>query len=179
MAQNTFPSDWREQPCFLVAVPRPLIPYVAGLLKILEKRGFWASDDDYRDGYTAATELEVCLVATCLNVLFDKLDGIYRMLDTGIYGTEYTIESTDPLVVTPAIPAARALAFDSQDSVLGRLDRLAQTQEAFVAGSDTPLYSGSPNVHALLQSIIDALAAEDTDISGLLGELEVIAGLLA
>lgn len=176
---ETFPSDWRDAQCFLVSVPIPLAPYVTGLLKIMENRGFWASDDDYLNGYTATYELERCFVSTCVSQLIEAQDRLYRMLDTALFGTTYTIESTDPLVVSPAIAAARDLAFNNQDSVLGRLDRLSQTQEAFVAGTDTPLYSGTPNVHALLQGIIDALAAEDTDIGSLLTELEVIAGLLA
>jgi hypothetical protein len=175
----TFPPLYDTAPCYLVAINREMIPFVGGLLKIAEKRGFWNTDDDYRRGYNAIVGIERCLMATCLTDLLEREDRLYRMLDTALYGTAYTIVTTDPLVVTPDIPAARGLDFDDQNSVLGRLDRLAQTQEAFVAGTDTPLYSGTPNVHALLQAIIDALASENTDIGSLLTKLEVIAGLLA
>jgi len=64
--KQTFPEDWREQPCFAVAIPRPLVPFVGGLLKLLEQSGLWSTIDDYERGYTAAVELEACLMTTCL-----------------------------------------------------------------------------------------------------------------
>jgi hypothetical protein len=154
-------------------------------MQILEQRGFWLSDTDYLHGYTATVELEACLMSTCLDVLIEQNavlitqgDRLYRLVDTGLFGTEYTIESTDPLVVTPPLPAARLLAYDAQDSLLGRQDRATQLVDNAINGTTTDLYTYAPSVKDLLQSVIDALAAEDTDIAGLLSELEIIAGLL-
>ena len=177
MASNTFPEDWRDQPCFVVAIPRPLVPFVGGLLKIMEQRGFWSSSTDYGRGYTAVVELEACLMSTCLSVLLESNDRLYRLVDTGLFGTEYTIESDDPLVVTPAIPAARVLAYDNVDSVLGRLDRLAQLTDNTFNGTETPLYSYTPNVKEQLQAIIDAMG-DDTDLTTIISDLEAIAVLL-
>ena len=176
--KQEFPEDWRDQPCFVVALPRPLIPYVGGLLKILESRGFWVDAATYERGYTATVELEACLMATCLDVLLEQNNALYRMVDTALFGTEYTIESTDPLVVTPPIPAARVLAFDDQDSLLGRLDRLAQLADNTFNGTETPLYAYTPNVKEQLQTIIDALG-DDTDLATIISDLEAIALLLA
>ena len=86
MATNVFPSDWEEQPCFLVSIPRPLVPFVGGLLKILENRGFWASEGDYQRGYTATLRLEACLMSTCLDVLLQQNDALYRLLNTALLG---------------------------------------------------------------------------------------------
>lgn len=155
------------------------MPYVGGLLKILEQRGFWASDDDYAQGYTAVIRLEACLMAACLDTLFQKQDELYRLVNTGIFGVTYATVSTDPLVVTPAIAPHVTLDVHDQDSIMGRLDRLTQLLDNTVNGTSTALYAYTPNVKELLQGIIDALAAEDTDIGSLLTELEVIAGLLA
>ncbi len=178
MANNTFPEDWRDQPCFIVAIPRPLVPFVGGLLKITEQRGFWASTDDYLRGYTAVFELEGCLMATCLDVLLQQNDAIYRMLNTGIFGVTYATITEDPLVVTPAIAPHVTLDVHDQDSIMGRLDRLAQLIDNTVNGTETPLYSYTPNVKEQLQTIIDALG-DDTDLATIISDLEAIALLLA
>ncbi len=179
MAHNTFPEDWREQPCFLVAIPRPLVPFVGGLLKIAEQRGFWLSDTDFLRGYTAITELEDCLMSTCLDVLLQQNDALYRLLNTSLLGVAYTTVSEDPLVVTPAIAPHVNLDVHDQDSIMGRLDRLTQLVDNSINGTETPLYTYSPDVKTLLQGIIDALGSDTTDLDGILAQLEIVAGLLA
>jgi len=89
MANNTFPSDWESEPCFLVSIPRPLVPYVGGLLKILEQRGFWVSEEDYANGFAATVQVEECLMSTCLNVLMEKQDALYRLLNTAALWFRY------------------------------------------------------------------------------------------
>jgi len=179
MAKNTFPDDWRDQPCFLVAVPRPLVPYVGGLLKILENRGFWLTQADFVNGYTASIEFQECLMATCLSDLIEGIDRVSRRLDTYIAGKVYTVESTDPLVVTPSTPPVVALDILDQDSLLGRIDRLTQLTDNAINGTDTPLYTDTNSVKALIQGVIDALSADNTDLDGILSQLETIAILVA
>lgn len=179
MANNTFPEDWRDEPCFLVSIPRPLVPYVGGLLKIAENAGFWASPTDYLRGYTAVVELEACLMSTCLNVLLEQNDALYRLLNTALLGVSYTTVSEDPLVVTPAIAPHVNLDVHDQDSVMGRLDRLTQLIDNSVNGTETPLYTYDPSVKALLQSILDAQGSETTDLDGILAQIELVVGLLA
>jgi hypothetical protein len=179
MANNTFPEDWREEPCFIVAMPRPLVPYVGGLLKIMEYRGFWGSDADFLRGYTATVELEECMMATCLSALLEQNDALYRLVNTALLGVEYTTVSEDPLVVTPAIAPHVNLDVHDQDSLMGRIDRLTQLIDNSINGTETPLYSYDPSVKALLQGIIDALGSEDTDLGSILAQLELVVGLLA
>ena len=176
---ETFPEDWRDQPCFVVAIPRPLVPYVGGLLTIMEKRGFWLSDTDFLRGYTAVVELEACLMSTCLDVLLQQNDALYRLINTGIFGQLYETTSSDPLVVEPAIEPHVTLEVLDQDSLMGRIDRLTQLIDNTVNGTETPLYDYSPNVKELLQGIIDALGADDADLEGILSQLEIIAALVA
>lgn len=175
---ETFPEDWREQPCFLVTVPRPLVPFVSGLLKIAEKRGFWASEEDFTRGYTAIIELEACLMALCLDVLVQQNDALYRLLNTALLGVEYETVSEDPLVVTPAIAPHVNLDIHDQDSLIGRIDRLTQLVDNRLAGTETPLYDQLPGIKQQLEDIIAALG-EGTDLSGVISELEAIALLLA
>jgi hypothetical protein len=174
-----FPFDWRDQPCFVVAIPLPLVPYVGGLLKLLEQRGLWASIGDYERAYTATVELERCLMATCLQDLLDKQDALYRLVNTGLFGVTYTLESSDPITVSPAIEPFVDLTNYDQDSIMGRIDRLVQLVDNSINGTETPLYSYDPSVKALLQGIIDALGSEDTDLADILSQLEIIAALVA
>lgn len=178
MANNTFPDDWRDQPCFLVSIPRPLVPYVGGLLKILEQRGFWATTDDYLRGYTATIDLEECLMTTCLDVLLQQNDALYRLLNTALLGVAYTTVSDDPLVVTPAIAPHVNLDIHDQDSLMGRIDRLTQLIDNRIAGTETPLYDALPGLKQQLQTIIDSLGSDDTDLATIISDLEAIALLL-
>lgn len=175
---ETFPEDWRDQPCFLVTVPRPLVPFVSGLLKIAEKRGFWASEEDFTRGYTAIIELEACLMGLCLDVLVEQNNAMYRLLNTALLGVLYETVSEDPLVVTPAIAPHVNLDVHDQDSLIGRIDRLTQLVDNRLAGTETPLYDQLPGIKQQLEDIIAALG-EGTDLSGVISELEAIALLLA
>lgn len=178
MAKNTFPSDWREQPCFLVAIPRPLVPYVSGLLKIAEQRGFWLSEGDYLRGYTAILELEGCMMSTCLSDLLEQQDALYRLVNTALFGVEYSTVTPDPLVVSPVIEPYVTLEYFDQDSLMGRIDRLTQLVDNRLAGTDTPLYDELPGIKQQLEAIITALG-EGTDLTEVISNLEAIALLLA
>lgn len=178
MTKATFPEDWREQPCFLVTVPRPLVPFVAGLVKMAESRGFWASQEDFQRGYTAIIEWEACLMTTCLDVLLQQNDALYRLVNTALLGVAYTTVTEDPLVVTPAIAPHVNLDIHDQDSLMGRIDRLTQLIDNRIAGTDTPLYDELPGVKQQLEDIIAALG-EGTDLTEVISNLEAIALLLA
>jgi hypothetical protein len=178
MANNTFPEDWRDQPCFLVAVPRPLVPFVGGLLRIMEQRGFWQSALDYERGYTAVIELEECLMAACLNDLFERQDALYRMVNTALFGATYATVSEDPLVITPPIAPHVTLDVHDQDSLLGRVDRLTQLVDNRLAGTETPLYDELPGIKQQLEEIIAALG-EGTDLTEVISNLELIIAALA
>lgn len=176
---NTFPVDWRSEPCFVAPISKPLIPYVAGLLKMMEQRGFWASEMDYQAGFQAVMEYERCLMALCLDVLLESNDRLYRMLDTALYGKEYTVVSSDPLEVTPGIPEAHELIFQEGFGLMFQVDKLTQLVDNSINGTITPIYSYSPDVKTLLQGVIDAITANSTDLDDILTQLETIALLVA
>jgi hypothetical protein len=154
------------------------VPFVGGLLKIAENRGFWASEADYVRGYTAIINLEECLMSTCLDVLLQQNDALYRLLNTALRGQLYETVSEDPLVVSPAIEPWVNLDVIDQDSLIGRIDRLTQMLDNRLAGTETPLYDSLPGIKQQLEDVIAALG-EGTDLSGVLADLEAIALLLA
>lgn len=178
MAQ-TFPSDWRDAQCVLAAVPVPLAPYVGGLLKILEQRGFWADEVSFVSAYTALTEVQGCLMSSCIQDITERQDALYRLMNTALFGVTYATESTDPLVVTPAIAPHVTLDIHNQDSLLGRIDRLTQLTDNSINGTATDLYSYTPSVKDLIQGVIDALGSDTSDLDSILSQLEIIAALVA
>ena len=178
MASNIFPEDWRDEPCFVVAIPRPLIPFVGGLLKLPEQRGFWATQADYERGYQATIELEGCLMATCLSDMIELQQAQYRMLNTALFGLTYETTSEEPLIVEPAIAPHVTLDRHNEDGLLFLMDRLTQLTDNTFNGTETPLYTYTPSVKAQLQSIIDAMG-DDTDLATIISDLEGIALLLA
>lgn len=117
-------------------------------------------------------------MSTCLNVLIEQNDALYRMLNTALFGVTYATESTDPLVVTPAIAPHVTLDVHDQASMLGRIDRLTQLLDNRIAGTETPLYDDTTGLKQQLQTIIDSLG-DDTDLATIISDLEAIALLLA
>jgi hypothetical protein len=176
---ETFPSNWREQPCYVVSIPLPLIPYVGGLLKLLEQRGLWTTNEDYINGYTATVELEECLMATCLDTLIEQQNALYRMVNTALFGATYETVGTDPLEVIPVIGPYVSLEVLNQESVLGRLDRLTQLVDNTFNGTETPLYDYSPSIKGQLDAILTAISSDDVDIDAIRVAAEAIALLVA
>jgi hypothetical protein len=144
----------------------------------MEFRGFWASQDDFRNGYIAVTELEACLMATCLDVLIEAQNAQYRLLNTALFGETYSTVTPDPLVVEPPIAPYVSLDVLNQDSLIGRIDRLTQLVDNRLAGTETPLYDELPGIKQQLEDIIAALG-EGTDLTEIISNLEAIALLLA
>jgi hypothetical protein len=176
MAQQ-FPIDYAERACYLVPINVTLIPWVAGMLQIMERRGFWATDSDYELGYNAIVELESCMMATCLSDLMALQEAQYRMLNTALFGQAYESDEGDPPVITPSIAPFVSTDIISRASVNGRLEDALQLFDNTLNGTDVPNYDNPPSVRVQLQAIIDALA-EGTDLTEVLSDLEAIALLL-
>jgi hypothetical protein len=145
---------------------------------MMEKRGFWATEADYVSGYTATLELEACLMATCLDELLARQDGLYRLVNTALFGQTYETDGLVPPTYTPSIEPFVSLDVLDQNSVMGRIDRLTQLIDNRIAGTATTLYTDTPGVKQQLEAIIAALG-EGTDLTEVISELEAIALLLA
>lgn len=179
MSRIAFPTDYAERSCYLVAINASLIPLVAGALRFYEKRGTWLTDADYELGYNAFAELQVCMMRLCVDDLIESNDRLYRMLDTAIYGRIYTLESTDPLVVSPTIQAVHDLAIEHDDSILGRMEDQRQLLQNALNGTDTPNYDRVDGVRDLLEQIKTAIESSGGLDDDMLAKLAEIAVLLA
>jgi hypothetical protein len=179
MSRIAFPTDYDERACYLVAINASLIPYVAGALRFYEKRGSWLTQADYEQGYNAFAHLQACMMKCCIDDLIESNDRLYRMVDTALYGTEYSVDSTDPLVVSPAIEPTHALVIERPDSILGRMEDSRQLLQNALNGTDTPNYSDTPGIRELLANLITAVEAGGASDEDMLAQLVQIAGLLA
>ena len=175
----TFPPDYNERTCYLVPINAALIPLVAGALRFFERRGSWANDQDYERGYAAFAELQVCFMKACIDDLVESNNRLYRMLDTAIFGVGYTVESTDPLVVTPAIPPQRTMGIYDEASLLGRLENLKQLLENGLNGTETPQYDRQNGVRDLLEQLLTAIQQTGQLDDEMLAKLAEIALLVA
>lgn len=175
----SFPTSDTPLECALVVVPIPVLPFILGAMGQLQERQYWQTADDWYAAYEAIAAVEVCAMATCVNELIESNNRMYRMLDTALFGVGYTVESTDPLVVTPPIPPQRTMGIYGDDSILGRMENLKQLLENALNGTDTPQYDRANGVRDLIQQLINAIGNEQTDLDGMLTKLELIATLVA
>jgi hypothetical protein len=176
----TFPSDYAERSCYVVAINASLIPLVAGALKHFLERRSWHDDAEYELGYNAFADLQRCMMKCCIDDLLASNDRLYRMVDTALYGTEYTIEATDPeLIVTPEISATHDLTIEHADSILGRMEDMRQLLQNGLNGTETPNYDRANGVRDLLEQLITAAEAESELDPEMLAKLAEIAVLLA
>ena len=120
----------------------------------------------------------MALLCGGLKEITDRQDDLYRMLDTAIYGTEYSVEATDPeLIVSPAIAHTHLLAIERPDSMLGRMEDMRQLLQNALNGTETPEYSDTPGIRELLANLITAVeagGASDEDMLAKLGEIAVL-----
>lgn len=176
----TFPTDYAERKCYLVPINASLIPFVAGALKLFEERRSWHSDEEHEQAFNAFLELEICMTRLCIDDLIESNDRLYRMLGTALYGTEYTVVSTDPmLIVEPPIEATHSIYFENPDSILGRMEDMRQLLQNALNGTETSLYAEPLGVRELLANLITAVEAGGASDADMLAELIQIAGLLA
>lgn len=172
----SFPSDYGTKGCALVAIDMTLLPIVAGKLRELEEERSW-EQQDYQQAYRAIADLESCMTSLCVQDLVESNDRLYRLIDAGIFGRVYTAGAEPPGTITPVIPAVPDLSF-ADPGALSKMERVSQLLQSRLNGDDTPNYSGTPNIPALLQAIIDALNADDTNLEGILAALEQVVILL-
>lgn len=167
--------DVSELAGFCVAV----VPYALAALESRATLYTW-SPDSYLRGNQLIRSLQMGLLCGGLKEITDRQDALYRMLDTAIYGIEYSVVSTDPvLVVEPTIEATHSIVFDNPASVLGRMEDMRQLLQNALNSTETPLYAEPLGVRELLANLITAVEAGGASDADMLAELVQIAGLLA
>src|SRR5215470_4872098 len=93
-----------EMDGFLVYIPREVTSIIAGQLTYLLSRRLYATTEDHIRGYNAVSCVLGGFVSCSARILLEKVDRVYRLIDADNNGTVYSVVSTEPLVIEPAIP---------------------------------------------------------------------------
>lgn len=176
----SFPIGYRESECYLVPIRAALIPFVAGALRQFEAREAWATEADYEQAYNAFAEVEAAMMQTCASELIESNRQIYRLLDTIFNKRSYTLVSSDPLVISPAIPAVP----QETDDELGIVKRLLDTRNLLdnaINGTRYPNYDSGTSMRVDLARIRELIEQEQAgeNREEVLAALQQIALLLA
>lgn len=165
--------------CELVIFPVAVVPFALGALEYRIPRYVW-SDDSYLRGVQLVRSLQMALLCGGVKEITDRQDSLYRLVAGALYGTEYTIVSSDPeIVVEPAIGVYHSLDFENANSIMGRLEDSRQLLQNALNGTDTPLYDRANGVRDLLEAIQAAIEAESNLDPEMLAKLAEIALALA
>ena len=164
--------------CELAVFPVAAVPYALGALESRTPRHIWA-DASYVRGEQLIRRLQLALLCGGLQELLESNNRLYRMLDTAIYGTGYVVQSTDPLVVEPAIPPQRTMGIHDEASILGRMENLKQLLENALNGTETPNYSRPNGIRDLIEQLTAALQETGQLDDEMLAKLAEIAVLVA
>lgn len=140
---------------YFVFVPRNFIHIWAGALFELSERWVWASEEDYARAYHIIARLRSCMLTCPAKQLIEGNNRIYRLLSSAMFGTVWSVTSTEPLVIEPPIP-------DVPDMLVQLPGNLAQLEDARVK----------------LQTIIDSLSSDDEDMAAIIQQLIEIGALL-
>lgn len=178
MVHDLVPAELPDV-CELAVFPVAVVPFALAALESRIPRHVWASDSYYR-GVQLIRSLQMAILCGGMKEITDRQDDLYRMIDTAIYGTEYSVEATDPeLIVSPAIAHTHLLTIERPESVLGRMENMSQLLQNALNGTETPEYSDTPGIRELLANLITAVEAGGASDEDMLTQLIQIAGLLA
>lgn len=164
--------------CEIAVFPVGVVPFALAALEYRIPRYVW-HDDSYLRGVQLIRSLQMAILCGGMDRLIESNDRIYRLLNTAIYGTSYSVVSSDPLIVEPALAPARDLTIEDDDSIIGRMELNKQLLENALNGTGTPNYDRLNGVRDLLEQIKTALEADDDLDAEQLAQLVQIVGLLA
>jgi hypothetical protein len=168
------PPDTCEIVLFAVAV----VPYALAALETRIPSYIW-SEEGYLRGNQLIRSLQMSLLCGGLKEITDRQDQLYRLMSGALYGTEYSIVSTDPeLVIEPPIQAFHSLDFENENSMLGRMEDSRQLLQNALNGTETALYDRPLGVRDLLELIQAAVEASDDLDPEMLAKLTEIAAVL-
>ncbi len=101
--KNQTPPDPPDT-CELATFPVAVVPYALGALEYRVPKYVW-SEDGYLRGVQLIRGLQMALLCGGMQELVEGQNKIYRLIDSAMYGRTYTVETEEPLVIAPEIPA--------------------------------------------------------------------------
>lgn len=94
------PTDTRP---VLIEINAQMVPLVLRALDKYKYRSKWVSDADYETGLQQIIMLQEALLSSSAADIVTSIDRLYRLMDTSLNGTAYSLNGG---LVEPAIPAA-------------------------------------------------------------------------
>lgn len=162
--------------CFVVLIDTYLLPIISGTLRILEEERSWEVGE-YETAYNRIIEVEASMALMCAQDLIESNNRLYRLLDWGLNGTIYSAGADPPSTITPSIPDVPSTS-TSLPGLIHTLVRNVNLLDNSINGADNVDFSAHPSVKEQLQTIINNMSTEDTDIESIITQLEAIAVLL-
>lgn len=164
-----------DMECF----PQQIVPVAVDMLMRRYYAGSWAAEE-LQDGQDAIARAIMSIYQGCVNKTADSVDRVYRLINTLYTGQVYTWSSDGEGVVTispdiPIVPApmpTMPLAY--------ALEALQKQIDNGMNGTPYGGYPNGPGQRALLQSILDAInAQENQDPEEIINILQLILAALA
>lgn len=179
----TFPPEYAESSCYLVAINTSLLPLVVGALAHFEKRHVWHSDEEYEQGYNAFAELQACMTQLCIRELIDSNNRIYRLLDSSLNGVVYSASGTgttiDPYLYEPPMPVVPATLPGLEPSLKFSSEKVLRLVDNLVNGTIYADVLDARNFRQQLDDLIAKATEEDSLDAEQLAELvQILAALL-
>lgn len=171
MPKFHFPHDLDppEPPdvCELAIFPVGVVPFALGALEARTTAYTW-SDDGYARGVQLIRSMQMAMLCGGMNELVESNNRLYRLMDTALNGRVYTVDSTEPLLITPAI-ADVPIALDPPAGMVANLDNLP--------GILDPGWFGYGGHKATIADIVRSLRVGNSNTSSsIVGQLEDILG---
>jgi hypothetical protein len=134
----------------LLCVPMPLVPFFRRWFDEMQQRYNWQSREDWFSAYQAFAKMESELMSSCLADLITEQQRLYRLLDTSLNGTQYTVTGD---LISPALPAVPTSSANATNALRAHISRIWQLLENDIAG-----ITAGPG-----ESIVGAQALPDGD----------------
>jgi hypothetical protein len=151
----------------LAVFPVAVVPFALAALESRTVKYVWADEENYQRGVQLIRSLQVALLTGGMQELIESNNRLYRLLDSALYGRQYTQVSVEPLEITPVIPAAP----DTTAFPAGLIDKLEQLPGILDAG-----WFGIGGRKATIADIVTALrVGKETDATSI---IDGINGLL-
>lgn len=148
-----FPAEQYQQHIRLVPIDVALIPFISGALNQFFVQTTWKTREDYELGYNAFAQLLIDMQKNHLQELTDAVNRVYRLLDTSINGTVYSVTpatqpqpapAPDPTrpTITPALPLAPSSTSPAELPEYAwrhRFERLVNLMDSLTTGQQFPI----------------------------------------
>lgn len=164
--------------CELAVFPVAVVPFALGALEERTKRFIWASDADWLRGEQLVRSLQVSLLTGCLDELLESNRQIYRLFDAAMFGRVYTVVTSDPLEISPAIPDVPDMTA-ANPGLVARIALIEKCLDNAMNGTQYTEFSDTPGVRAKLQELIDVIQQTGQLDDEMLEQLVQIGLLLA